>query len=197
MVYFYSGVDRQVTDNGRDPNHCKILPGLLTVVAATEDEAKAKLAQLASYVDEGSALETMSARIGHDLSKYPLDGPVPELPIPAEVQGYSRMILTKAYRENYRLRDLYNLFAVSRGYLIVCGTPAQIVDTMEAWFTKPACDGFNLNPAHFPEGLDDFVDLVVPELQRRGLFRTQYTGQTLRHHFGLPEPQNRYTSTPT
>ena len=102
------------------------------------------------------------------------------------------MILTEAYRENSTLRDLYNLFAVSRGYLIVCGSPEQVADSMEEWFNAPACDGFNLTPAHFPESLDDFVDLVVPELQRRGSFRTEYSGQTLRDHFGLPVPPNRH-----
>ena len=189
---FYAEVKQGVKEGGRDPDHCKVMPGLTPVVGRTEREAKEKLNQLASYVDERSAMETLSARMGHEMSQYPLDGPVPELPAEGNVQGYSRMILTEAYRENSTLRDLYNLFAVSRGYLIVCGTPAQVADSMEAWFTAPACDGFNLTPAHFPESLDDFVDLVVPELQQRGLFRTEYTGQTLRGHFGLPVPKNRH-----
>ena len=189
---FYQEVKQRGEEHGRNPDHCKVLPGLLTVVAPTEQEAKAKLDRLASYVDESSAMETMSGRIGHDMSQYPLDGPVPELPHPKNAQGYSRMILTKAYRDNSTLRDLYNLFAVSRGYLIVCGSPAQVADTMQEWFEAPACDGFNLTPAHVPESLDDFVDLVVPELQQRGLFRTEYSGRTLRDHFGLPVPKNRY-----
>ena len=191
---FYAEVKQRLKERGRNPDHCKVLPGLLTVVGQTEKQAKAKLDQLASYVDETSAMHTLSVRMGHDMSQYPLDGPVPELPAEAaNIQGYSRMILTKAYRENSTLRDLYNLFAVSRGYLIVCGSPEQVADTMEEWFTAPACDGFNLTPAHFPESLEDFVDLVVPELQRRGLFRIEYAGKTLREHFGLPVPKNRHT----
>ena len=190
---FYAEVKQRVHEQGRDPQHCKILPGLLPVVGRTEREAQEKLAELASYVDEESAMETMSFRLGHDMSQYPLDGPVPKLPISGNVQGYRRMVLTDAYRKNYTLRDLYNLFAVSRGYLIVCGTPSQVVDVMEEWFKAPACDGFNLTPAHFPESLDDFAELVVPELQRRGLFRTEYNGRTLREHFGLPVPTNRYS----
>ena len=191
---FYAEVKQRLKERGRNPDHCKVLPGLLTVVGQTEKQAKAKLDQLASYVDETSAMHTLSVRMGHDMSQYPLDGPVPELPAEAaNIQGYSRMILTKAYRENSTLRDLYNLFAVSRGYLIVCGSPEQVADTMEEWFTAPACDGFNLTPAHFPESLEDFVDLVVPELQRRGLFRTEYAEKTLREHFGLPVPKNRHT----
>ena len=189
---FYAEVKQGVKEGGRNPDHCKVMPGLTPVVGRTEQEAKEKLNQLASYVDERSAMETLSARMGHDMSQYPLDGPVPELPVEANVQGYARMILTEAYRENSTLRDLYNLFAVSRGYLIVCGSPEQVADSMEAWFNAPACDGFNLTPAHFPESLDDFVDLVVPELQRRGSFRTEYSGQTLRDHFGLPVPRNRH-----
>ena len=189
---FYAEVKQGVKEGGRNPDHCKVMPGLTPVVGRTEREAKEKLNQLASYVDERSAMETLSARMGHDMSQYPLDGPVPELPGEANVQGYARMILTEAYRENSTLRDLYNLFAVSRGYLIVCGSPEQVADSMEEWFNAPACDGFNLTLAHFPESLDDFVDLVVPELQRRGSFRTEYSGQTLRDHFGLPVPPNRH-----
>ena len=189
---FYASVKQRVAEHGRDPDHCKIMPGFLPVVGRTEKEAQEKLEVLAGYVDEGSALKTMSERMGHDLSKYPLDGPVPDLPATGQIQGYTRMMLTEAYRESHTLRDLYNLFAVSRGYLIACGSAEQIADTMETWFRDAACDGFNLVPAHFPEGLDDFVDLVVPVLQQRGLFRREYSGRKLREHFGLPEPRNRY-----
>ena len=189
---FYAGVKKRVADNDRQPNHCKILPGFLPVIGRTEEEAQAKLAVLASYVDERSALKTMSDRIGHDLSPYPLDGPIPDLPQTTQIEGYRRMMLTADFRSKHTLRDLYNVFAVSRGYYIACGTPEQVADTMEAWFKTQACDGFIVVPAHFPEALDDFVDLVVPVLQERGLFRREYTGSTLREHFGLPEPRNRY-----
>jgi FMN-dependent oxidoreductase (nitrilotriacetate monooxygenase family) len=190
---FYAGVKEGVLDQGRDPQHCKILPGLLPVVGGTEQEAREKFNTLASYIDESSALQTMSDRIGHDLSSYPLDGPVPNLPLPEHIQGYARMMLTKEYRDNHTLRDLYNLFAVSRGYSVCCGSPEQVADMMQDWFTREACDGFILVPAHFPEALDDFVDAVVPILQQRGLFREEYKGVTLRNHLGLPEPKNRYT----
>lgn len=189
---FYADVKQRVAEHGRNPAHCSILPGLTTVVGDTEQAAQQKLEQLAAYVDEQSAMWTMSARLGHDLSHYPLDGPIPELPDSDQIQGYARMILTGDYRKNRTLRDLYNLFAVSRGYLIFCGTPEQVATSMQEWFEAPACDGFNLTPAHFPGSLDDFVDHVVPELQKRGLFREEYTGSTLRHHFGLPELVNRH-----
>ena len=189
---FYAGVKGQVVQNDRDPAHCKILPGFLPVVAPTQAEAKRKLEVLASYVDETSALETMSRRIGHDLSQYPLDGPIPDFPLSDNIQGYTRMMLTDAFKNDNTLRDLYNIFAVSRGYLISCGSPAQVADHMEHWFKTKACDGFILVPAHFPEALEDFVKLVLPLLRERGLFRAEYSGHTLREHFGLPVPSNRY-----
>lgn len=189
---FYASLKRDVAAGGRDHGHCKILPGFLPVVGGTEAEAKAKLDTLAGYVDESVGFRTMTDRIGHDFSSYPLDGPIPDLPLPSEVQGYARMMLTPEYRATHTLRDLYNNFAVSRGYLISCGTPEQIADTMEAWFAGGACDGFIVAPAHFPEALDDFTEGVLPVLRARGLFREAYSGTTLRDHLGLPVPANRY-----
>ena len=190
---FYSDVKKQVAIFGRNPDHCKILPGLLPIVAPTEREAQRKFELLASYIDEKSALQTMSVRLGHDMSRYPLDAPIPELPDSEQIQGYRRMMLTESYTRNATLRDLYNIFAVSRGYLIVCGTPEKVADEIQKWFDSLACDGFNLTPAHFPDSLNDFVELVVPVLQERGLFRKAYSASTLRGHFGLPEPNSRYT----
>lgn len=190
---FYREVKQGVADNGRDPNHCKVMPGFLPIVGSTEKEAREKLNTLAGYVDESAAFRTMTDRIGHDFSQYPLDGPIPELPMSEEVQGYARMMLTAEYRKNHTLRDLYNLFAISRGYIVSCGTPEQVADTMEEWFLTEGCDGFIIAPAHFPESLDDFVDAVVPVLQQRGLHRRDYSGSMLRDHLGLPEPVNRYS----
>lgn len=189
---FYASLKREVAAGGRDPDHCKVLPGFLPVVGGTEAEAKAKLATLARYVDESVGFRTMTDRIGYDFSQYPLDGPIPELPLSAEVQGYARMMLTPEYRARHTLRDLYDNFAVSRGYLISCGTPEQIADTMETWFSGGACDGFIVAPAHFPEALDDFTAGVLPVLRARGCFRTEYRGPTLRDHLGLPVPVNRH-----
>ena len=191
---FYAALKRDVAADGRDPAHCKILPGFLPVVGGTEAEAKAKLNTLASYVDESIGFRTMTDRIGHDFSSCPLDAPIPDLPLPSEVQGYARMMLTPEYRATHTLRDLFNHFAVSRGYMIACGTPEQVADTMESWFTGGACDGFVVAPAHFPEALDDFTDGVLPVLRKRGLFRTGYAGPTLRDHLGLPVPRNRYST---
>jgi N-acetyl-S-(2-succino)cysteine monooxygenase len=192
---FRTGLQSQVMAGGRSPQHCKVLPGLFPVVGRTEEEARRKFAELAQYVDPGSAMMVMSQRYGHDLSQYPMDGPVPELP-PSEKgnQGYAHVLLAKARRENMTLKDLHDLFALSRGYIMLIGTPKTVADTMEEWFLAGACDGFMITPSHFPQALNDFTELVVPELQSRGLFRADYQGSTLRSHLGLPEPVNRFSA---
>ena len=100
-------------------------------------------------------------------------------------QAFARVLFETARRENMTLRDLYNLTAAARGHWVLCGTPKRIADTLEEWFVEEAADGFNILPPYFPGALNDFVDLVVPELQARGLFRREYEGTTLRDHFGL------------
>jgi len=109
-------------------------------------------------------------------------------PPPASFEGgrtFTNVLYERARRENITLRDLYNLTAAARGHWVVCGTPETIADTLEEWFVESAADGYNVLPPYFPGAFDDFVDLVVPELQRRGLFRRDYEGTTLRDHFGL------------
>jgi alkanesulfonate monooxygenase len=105
--------------------------------------------------------------------------------------GRLKVIVDLARRENLSIRQLYKRVIGQRAHRTVCGTPAEIADTLEHWFTAGAADGFNILPLTFPQGLDDVVDLLVPELQRRGLFRTQYEGATLRENLGLPRPENR------
>lgn len=191
---FAKGLKEKVKAAGRSPDHCKILPGLLPVVGRTEEEAKQKFKELTQFIEPGSAMMVMSARYGHDLSKYPLDGPVPELPPSEGSQGFAHVALAKARRDNLTIRELHDIFALSRGYILLCGTPASIADTMEEWFTAGACDGFMIAPAHFPDALTEFTELVVPELRKRGLFRSDYEGKTLRSHLGLPEPKNRFVA---
>ncbi len=191
---FAKGLKAKVAAGGRSPEHCKILPGLFPVVGRTEEEAKAKFAELCRYIEPGSAMMIMSERYGHDLSAYPMDGPVPELPPSEQLQSYAKVLLAKARRENMTLKDLHDLFALSRGYILVVGTPKTIADTMEEWFTSGACDGFMITPAIFPQSLDEFTELVLPELRRRGLFREDYEGKTLRENLGLPEPKNRFAT---
>jgi FMN-dependent oxidoreductase (nitrilotriacetate monooxygenase family) len=189
---FYAEVKGKVAACGRSPNHCKILPGIFPIIGASEAEARRKLADLMKYIDSARALKLLSDRCGHDLSQYPLDGPVPDLPLSDRIQSFARVLFARAKRENYTLRDLFHIMAVARGYLVTCGTPKTVADMLQEWFESQAADGFIILPAYFPGPFDEFVEQVVPELQRRGLFREEYRGTTLRGHLGLPEPRNRF-----
>jgi FMN-dependent oxidoreductase (nitrilotriacetate monooxygenase family) len=175
---------------GRDPAHLKVLPGVCTIVGSTEAEARAKLAELGALTDPVYAMKVLSERMGQDLSSYPLDGPVPTLPPSTIMQGHAITLAETARRRNMTLRELRDFVGLSMGHKLACGTPEQIADELQDWFDNGAADGFNLMPPWFPGGLTDFVEHVVPVLQKRGLFRTDYTGRTLRDHLGLPRPQH-------
>src|SRR4029077_2754026 len=146
-------------------------------------------ARLQSWLTSTNALALVSQRLGHDISGHPLDGPVPDFPAKTERgQAFSKTLLEMARREKMTLRDLYNITAAARGHWVIAGTPTHIADTMEEWFVSGLADGFVVMPAYFPGAFDDFVDRVVPELQRRGLYRKEYAGTTLRSHLGLERP---------
>jgi len=185
----YAGFKALLPGYGRAPDSVSVLPGMMPVIGRTREEAYDKLATLQSFVDGGNARVMLQGRLGVDISGYDLDAPVPDLPLPDTSHGFARVMLAKARRDGMTLRDLYNLTGAARGHWVLCGTPASIADTLEEWFTTGAADGFNVLPPYFPGGFDDFVDLVVPELQRRGLFRTAYEGTTLRDHLGLDRPE--------
>jgi alkanesulfonate monooxygenase SsuD/methylene tetrahydromethanopterin reductase-like flavin-dependent oxidoreductase (luciferase family) len=178
----YDGLKSRLAKHGRAPGDMTILPGVMPIVGRTDAEAKAQLDRLQSWLTPTNALTLVSNRIGHDISGYPLDGPIPALPPSNNSQSFARTLLDLARREKMTLRDLYNITAAARGHWVICGTPKRIADTLEEWFLAGLADGFMILPAYFPGAFDDFVDLVVPELQRRGLFRTEYAGSTLRDH---------------
>lgn len=173
---------------GRSADDCKVLIGVMPIIGETDAAARATLNELQSFLDSDNALALVSARVGHDLSAYPLDGPVPDLPPTDMSHGFYKTLLAAARRENMTLRDLYNLVAAARGHWVLPGSVKTIADTLEQWFTTGAADGFIVMPAWFPQQFDAFVDQVVPELQRRGLFRTEYAGTTLRENLGLARP---------
>jgi FMN-dependent oxidoreductase (nitrilotriacetate monooxygenase family) len=173
---------------GRRPEDVTVLPGVMPVVGRTDREAFERLEQLQSFVDSSNALAMLSDRLGTDMRAFDLDGPVPELVLSDAYHGFAGVMLAKARRENMTLRDLYNLTAAARGHWVLCGSAERVADTLEHWFRNGAADGFNVMPPYFPGGLTDFVDLVVPLLQERGLFRADYTGATLRDHLGLQRP---------
>ena len=170
------------------------MPGFLPVLGGTEKEARDKLALLDSWTDQSKVIGMLSDRLGHDVSKYDLDGPLPELPVSEQIQSRAKLLTDAARRDNLTLRQLAQMVATGRGHFVMCGTPEQIADRMEEWFRAGGADGFNVMPPYFPGGLDDFAAGVIPILQKRGLFRTEYEGTTLRDHFGFSRPPNRHRS---
>ncbi|WP_018436412.1 LLM class flavin-dependent oxidoreductase [Paraburkholderia atlantica] len=193
---FYRDVKGRLARYGRAPEHLKIMPGIFPVIGKTQQEARDKFDALQELIDPAVGLALLSNMSGGiDLSQYPVDGPVPELPETNGGKSRQRLLLDLARRDNLTIRDLYLRIAGARGHQQVIGTPQSIADQLQQWFEEEGADGFNIMSPWLPGGLSEFADTVVPELQRRGLFRTEYTGSTLREHLGLARPVNRYTQT--
>ena len=188
---FYTDIKQRVRNAGREPEHVKVLPGCLVVVGETDEEARRKRILLDSRVHEDSAIASLSITLGVDASKFDLDGPLPEIPQTNASQSGRERAIRLANEEDLTVRQLAQRFGGFAGLAFV-GTPQTIADGMEEWLIDRGCDGFNIMFPYLPDGLDDFVDLVVPELQRRGIFRTEYVGRTLRENLGLPRPQNQF-----
>jgi alkanesulfonate monooxygenase len=191
---FYADVKGRAEKAGRNPDHLKILPGALVVVGDSVDQARAKRAQLDSLVHYDNAIASLSIALGHDASGFDPDGPLPEIPETNASKSGRERVIELAKRENLNVRQLAQRLG-GYGGLAFVGTPSSIADQMEEWLTARGSDGFNIMFPYLPEGLDDFVDRVVPELQRRGLFRREYPGSTLRETLGLPRPDNRFFPT--
>jgi FMN-dependent oxidoreductase (nitrilotriacetate monooxygenase family) len=192
-VAFYADVKGRMAQYGRDPGDLKIMPGVMPIVGRTEAEAREKFEALQALIDPAVGLAMVSTLTGgFDLSGYPLDGPIPELPETNASKSRQALTLTLARRENLTLRELYLRVAGARGHWQVVGTPAQIADALEERFVNYGADGYNVMPALLPDSLTDFVELVLPELRRRGLFRNEYEGRTLREHLGLKRPGSRH-----
>ncbi len=183
---FYADVKRRAVAHGRDPDTVKVMPGLSYTIGGSLQEAQDKFGALEAAVDFSGDLNLM----GHDVSAYPLDGPLPDLPEPENGKGRWGQLTALARREKLTIRQLFLRFNAVRGHRVVLGTAADVADQIQDWFERDAADGFNLIPPLLPSSLTDFIDLVVPELQRRGLFRTEYEGTTLREHLRLPRPLN-------
>jgi alkanesulfonate monooxygenase len=186
---FYGDVKARMAKYGRDPEHLKVMPGFFVTVGRTRDEAQEKFDRLQDLIHPQVGLALLSQRVGIDLRGYPLDGPLPELPENKVISSRAELASEMAKRENLSIRKLYQRFAGGRGHYTMTGTASDVADEMQEWFSSGAADGFNVMCPYFPGGLDDFVSLVVPELQRRGLFRLQYEGTTLRDNLELPRPQ--------
>lgn len=173
---------------GRPRDAVKILPGVTVVVGDSEQDARNQIAALAGLIDPVASLKVLSDRIGHDLARFDLDGPVPDLGRSAMMQGHATVLMSVARRHNLSIRELRDFTAAGTGHRVVHGTPESIADDLQSWFEAGAADGFIVKTCSVPGPLDAFVDRVVPELRRRGLFRLSYEGQTLRDHLGLARP---------
>ncbi len=189
---FYADVKGRLQVLGRPREHLKILPGAFVVVGDTLAEARAKKARLDGLVHPDSGIATLSVQLGLDVSGLDLDGPLPEIPESNASKSARQKLVDMAKRDNMTVRQLAQYVGGSFGTLELIGTPTMIADQMEEWLVTEGCDGFNIMFPYLPGGLDDFVDQVVPELQRRELFRREYEGTTLRENLGLPRPQNRF-----
>lgn len=191
---FYRDVKSRLVKYGRHPDDLKIMPGVSIFVAKTEEEAKEKYDLLNSLIHPKVGLALLSGLAGGiNLEKYDLDAPFPKLE-DTDINFSSRqqMMIDIARKHNFSIRELYQYIASARGHWTLIGTPEQVVDQLQKWFENDGADGFNILPPSSPAGLNDFVEFIVPELQRRGLFRTEYEGTTLRENLGLKRPENQY-----
>jgi alkanesulfonate monooxygenase SsuD/methylene tetrahydromethanopterin reductase-like flavin-dependent oxidoreductase (luciferase family) len=184
---FYKEIKEKVALNGRNPDSLLIMPGLCVVVEKTANEAKKKYESLQKLVHPNVAISMLSHALNFDFTCYPSDSPVPDLSNLEGIGGGSgkdrfKMLLKMAKKENLSILELASRVTGSRGHRTIYGNPIQIADEMEEWFCQKACDGFNIMPPYLPGGIENFVDYVIPELQKRGLFRSEYEGITLRDH---------------
>lgn len=192
---FYADVKGRMEKVGRAREHMKVLPACFVVVGDTLEDARRKRLHLDSLVHYDSGLASLSIMLGHDASKFDPDAPLPEIPESNQSKTQREMVIAAARAENLTVRQLANRVGGYAGLAMV-GTAKTIADEMEAWLCSGASDGFNLLFPWLPGGLEDFVNQVVPELQRRGIFRRRYEGRTLREHLGLPRPPNRFFEPP-
>ncbi len=188
---YYADIKSRAAKAGRDPALIKILPGALVTVAETDDAAREKRAHLDSLVHPDSGIGALSIALGVDARGFDLDAPLPEIPKTNQSQSGRQRVLERARRDKLTVRQLAVALG-GYGGLSFTGSAKTIADEMQAWLEAEACDGFNIMFPTIPGGVEDFVRLVVPELQRREIFRREYEGTTLRDHLGLPRPRNQF-----
>ncbi|WP_454674116.1 LLM class flavin-dependent oxidoreductase [Achromobacter pestifer] len=189
---FYRDIKARATGYRRDPEDVKIMPGIFPVVGRTQAEAEEKFERLQNLIHPVVGVQLLSNMIGgFDLSRYPVDGPLPDLPETNGGKSRQQLLIDLARRDNLTIRQLYLRIAGARGHQQVVGTAQSVADQLQQWFEEEGADGFNIMSPWLPGGLDDFIELVLPELRRRGLFRNEYEGTTLRQHLGLARPAHR------
>lgn len=189
---YYADLKKRIALQGRNPASVAIMPGLVTYLGSTDAEARAKQADIDQFLPTKQSLAQLSTFIGQDCSDWDLDAPVPDLPPAREFagpQGRYATILRILEAERPTVRQLLGRLAAGGGHCTMVGTPEQVADAIEHWFTAGAADGFNLMPPLLPGSVEEFIDRVIPILQRRGLYRTEYAASTLRGHLGLERPR--------
>lgn len=193
---FRAAVKERMPKYGRDPALLKVLPGLMPILGATEKEALDKEKMLNELLHPAVGIWMLSEQMDFRLYEYPQDGPLPTADIRASGKDFTPRVVSlmeRADREGLSVRDCGTLVAASRSHGSVVGTPEQVADHMQLWLDEGACDGFNVMPAYFQDEFDLFIDQVIPILQRRGIYRKEYEGSTLREHLGLPVPRRGQT----
>ncbi|QPA32899.1 LLM class flavin-dependent oxidoreductase [Anoxybacillus caldiproteolyticus] len=195
---FYKSLKSKTADYGRHPDELSILVGISPIVGETEEIARQKFEELQKLVLPYEALKFLSGYMGNvDFTKYSLDTPVKEVDLPEEINGIRSQyedIKRIINKEDLTVGELYSRLFIGAGRRDhFVGTPEKIADELEKWLTEEAADGFILQAPLYPRDLEDFVNYVIPILQKRGLFRREYEGDTLRDHLGLQKPVNRYT----
>ncbi|MBD1551046.1 LLM class flavin-dependent oxidoreductase [Pseudomonas typographi] len=189
---FYGKVKGIAASQGRDPDHIKIMPGVMCFIGQTREQAHEKYARLQALITPQVGWMVVKQHLGVDISALPLDEPLPNFTASTGQLSRQQLLIDAARRDHLTVRQFYQRYVGSRGHHVVIGTPSDIADIFESWVDECAADGFNLMVPWSPGGLDDVVDLLVPELQRRQRFRREYTGTTLREHLGLPVPKSQY-----
>lgn len=191
---FYADIKSRTEKAGRNSSDIKILPGIMPIIGTTEKEAQEKEKLLRELVHPIAGLSLLSDSLNHDMSQYNLNEEFPELTSFKGNKSRQQLISKMAKEQNLTLAQLGKLFGASRSHRIIVGTPLQIAESMEKWFKEKACDGFNIMPPYLPNGLSDFVEQVVPILQKKGIFKEQYNGNNLRENLGLSEEFSYYYS---
>lgn len=193
---FYADLKRRTAEAGRDPDTIKILPGIVPVLGGTVAEAQAKAQELEELIVPEYGLRQLSEILEVPIEIFELDEQlprdIPDVDTLEGMQSRASLIVSLARREHLTVRQLLGRLGGGRGHWTFVGTPEQVAEALQTWFEQGGADGFNVMGPVLPSGLEDFVDNVVPILQRRGLFRTDYTGTTLRDHYGLARPENRF-----
>lgn len=194
---FYRDVKGRMAGFGREPDQLKVMPGAFVVLGSSAAEARRRKDLLDSLVHPDSGISSLSVMLGHDMSRCDLDGPLPPIPESNASKSSRDKVIERARAENLTVRQLAQWIGGSFGILELVGTVQHVADEMQAWLEAEACDGFNLMFPWLPGGLDEVVDTLVPELQRRGIYRKAYAGPTLRDQLGLRRPPNQFFPTPS